>query len=222
MKKIFILLIISLLLITGCTVHNLNSKSIDEIINYTIESNEGKKLKNNSFDGYSYYIPRELSFINKNDYNSILKDTNNNYYYIYTDVISYYHKIEEKYKVDNEVYYSKAINNKKKFGYFEINEYEDTYYIEAMYNYTKIESIVKKDNLNDAVTNICVILSTVKYNDKILETTVGENALNYKEENYNIFTTKKDTSNFLNYIKEYEKIDEKKKDEDKVKIEDKE
>lgn len=222
MKKRFILIIISMLLVTGCSMHRLSNKGIDEIINYTIQSNDGKKLKNNSYSGYSYYVPRELYFINKNDYNSILKDTNNNYYYIYTDVISYYHKIKEKYKVDNKSYYSKEISNKKKFGYFEINEYKDTFYIEAMYNYTKVESVVKKANLDDAITSICVILSTVKYNDKILETTVGENSLNYKEENYNIFKAKKDTSNFLDYVKEYEKIDEKKKDEDKVKIEDKE
>ena len=221
MKKAFILLVISLIL-TGCSIHSFDDKSIDEVINYTIQSNEGSKLKNNSFNGYSYYIPRELYFINKNDYNSILKDTNNNYYYVYTDVVSYYHKVRDNYDVDSNAFYSNKIENGKKFGYFEINEYNDTYYIEAMYNYTKIEAVVKKENLNDSIVNICVVLSSVKYSDKVLETTVGENALSYKEESYNIFKTKKDTSSFLNYVKEYEKMDEKKKDEDKVKIEDKE
>ncbi len=221
MKRLFIVLLCSTILITGCSVENLNGKNIDEVINSIIINNKAK-LRNTSYDGYSYYIPRELYFINKNEYNSILKDNDNNYYYIYTDAVSYYHKIKKKYKENDNAYYSKAISNKKKFGYFEINEQQDTYYIEAMYNYTKIEAVIKKKYLDDAVVYISTILGSVKYNDKVLETTVGENILNYKEETYNIFETKKDTSNFLNYVNEYEKIDEETKDEDKVKIEDKE
>lgn len=219
MKKRFIILLCSTILLTGCSVYKLNNKSINEIINYTIMSNENKKIKNTSYDGYSYYIPRELYYINKNDYNAILKDTRNNYYYIYTDVVSYYNKVRNNYNVNNGAYYSKEIKNKNKFGYLEINEQETTYYIEAMYNYTKIEAVIKKDNLSDSIINICTILKTVKYNDKVLETTIGENALNYKEETYNIFETKKETSNFLNYINEFDKIDEKDIDEDKLKME---
>lgn len=222
MKKLFIILTISTILLTGCTVTRLNNKSIDEIIDSTILSNDSRKLKNTSYDGYSYYLPRELYFVNKNDYNSIMKDINGNYYYFYTDVVSYYHKIKKKYKEDSNAYYSRKIENKKKFGYFEINEQQDTYYIEAMYNYTKVEAVVKKKNLNDCIVNICMILKTMKYNDKILETTVGENALDYKEETYNIFETKKDTSNFLNYINEFDNVDDADKDEDKVKMDEEE
>ncbi len=218
MKKLFIILTISTILLTGCSMNKLNNKSIDEIIDSTIISGNSKKLKNTSYDGYSYYLPRELSFVNKNDYNSIMKDVDGNYYYVYTDVVSYYHKVKKEYKEDSNVYYSRKIENKKKFGYFEIKEQEDTYYIEAMYNYTKVEAVVKKKDLDDSVVNICMLIGTVKYNDKVLETTVGENALDYKEETYNIFETKKDTSNFLNYVNEFDNIDDSDKDEDKVKM----
>lgn len=141
---------------------------------------------------------------------------------MYTDVVSYYHKIEKTYKENADAYYSKTINNKDKFGYIEINK-EDTYYfIELMYNYTKIEAYVKEKNLDDALTNICTILSSVKYNDKVLATTVGENELSYKEETFNIFKTKKKATDFLDYVKEYDNVSKDKKDEDNLKIEENE
>ena len=48
--------------------------------------------------------------------------------------------------------------------------------------------------------------------------TVGENILSYKEESYNIFKTKEKTSDFLDYVKEYDNYDQEKKDEDNLKI----
>ncbi len=217
MKKLFIILSIITLFLTGCSVVSLNNKTIDEVIDSVLMKNT--KLKNTNFDGYSYYIPRELYFINKNDYNASLKDQNNNYYYIYVDAVSYYHKVKKSYKEDKNAYYSRKLSNKKKFGYFEINEEKNGYFIEAMYYYTKIEAFIKKENINDAVVDICTILSSIKYNDKVLDTIIGENILSYKEEDYNIFDTKKDTSNFLDYVKEYENIDEDTTDEDNLKIE---
>ena len=63
-----------------------------------------------------------------------------------------------------------------------------------------------------------MILSSMKYNDKVLSSTVGENILSYKEESYNIFKTKEKTSDFLDYVKEYDNYDQEKKDEDNLKI----
>ena len=83
----------------------------------------------------------------------------------------------------------------------------------------KIESYVDEDHLNTSLADISTILSSVKYNEKILDTTVGENILNYKEKSYNIFDTKKKNTNFLDYEKEYDKTDEKTVDEDNLEIE---
>ena len=220
MKKMFITLSIITLSLTGCSAINLNEKKIDEVIDSVLIKNT--KLKNSNFEGYSYYIPRELNFINKNDYNAVLKDSHNNYYYLYVDVVSYYHKVEKNYKVDNSAYYSKKLKNKKKYGYFEINEEENGYFIEAMYNYMKVETFVKKNDLNDAIVDVSMILSSIKYNNKVLDTIVGENVLSYKEEKFNIFKTKKDTTDFLDYINEYENIDEEELDEDNLKIKEEE
>ncbi len=218
MKKIIVLLsLLSLFLITGCT--NINTLSIDRIIETVIKKDS--KLKNVNFEGYSYYVPRGLKFINKNEYNAYLSDQYNNNYYIYVDVVSKYNKIKHKYKINKKAFYSKEIKYKDKFGYLEINEHNDSYFVEAMYNYMKIEAYVSKNNLNNTLSDISLILSSVNYNDKVLDTIVGENILNYKEENYNIFDTNKDKSDFLDYVKEYDS-EETTKDEDSIEIEEEE
>ena len=215
MKKLFVLLSI-LTLLTGCTVTKINKDSIDKVIDSVMKKDS--KLKNVHFEGYSYYVPRGIRFVDKKEYNAILKDEYNNNYYLYVDVISYYHKVKEKYKVNKKAYYSKEVKTKNKFGYVEIKEDKTGYLVEAMYNYAKIEAYVEKDSLNDAMTNISMILSSMKYNDKVLSSTVGENILSYKEESYNIFKTKEKTSDFLDYVKEYDNYDQEKKDEDNLKI----
>ena len=201
MKKLLVLLSI-LTLLTGCTITKINKDSIDKVIDSVMKKDS--KLKNVHFEGYSYYVPRGIRFVDKKEYNAILKDEYNNNYYLYVDVISYYHKVKEKYKVNKKAYYSNEVKTKNKFGYVEIKEDKTGYLVEAMYNYAKIEAYVEKDSLNDAMTNISMILSSMKYNDKVLSSTVGENILSYKEESYNIFKTKEKTSDFLDYVKEYD------------------
>lgn len=214
MKKVIVLLSILSLFMTGCT--NLNSFDIDKIIEMVIKKDSN--LKNVSFEGYSYYVPNGLNFLNKNEYNAYLNDQYHNYYYIYVDVISKHNNTKYKYKVNKNAYYSKEIKTKDKFGYLEINEYKDGYFIETMYNYMKIEAYVNKNNLSDSLTDIGLILSSVNYNKKVLDTIVGENILNYKEEKYNIFETKKDKTDFLDYVAEYDSKDTT-KDEDSIEIE---
>lgn len=215
MKKLLVLLSI-LTLLTGCTITKINKDSIDKVIDSVMKKDS--KLKNVHFEGYSYYVPRGIRFVDKKEYNAILKDEYNNNYYLYVDVISYYHKVKEKYKLNKKAYYSNEVKTKNKFGYVEIKEDKTGYLVEAMYNYAKIEAYVEKDSLNDAMTNISMILSSMKYNDKVLSSTVGENILSYKEESYNIFKTKEKTSDFLDYVKEYDNYDQEKKDEDNLKI----
>lgn len=216
MKKLFVILSV-IFLATGCNIVNLSSKNIDEVVELIVK--KSNHLKNSNFEGYSYYIPRGLTFINKDDYNAVLKDNYDNYYYLYVDVVSYYHNAKKEYKVDNNAFYSKEIKYDKKFGYLEINKQEEGYFIEAMFNYIKVEAYVGEKELNDVLTDICTIISSIKYNRNVLSTTIGENILDYKEENFDIFNTKKNTDNFLDYVKEYEKIEDEEIDEDNLKIE---
>ena len=218
MKKVIILLSLTCLLVTGCSVRKLDTNNIDKMVKELLVSN--KKLKQQEFNGYSYYCPRGLKFLEKADYNAILSDQYNNVYYLYTDVVSYYHKIPNTYKEDRQSYYSKKISGKKN-GYLEINEVNGKYFIEAVYNYSKIEVFCKKNNLSDVIINIFSLLSSVEYNDNILETIIGDNILNYEEESFNIFTTTKSDSNYLDYVEKYDNIksnDNKIKDEDSLDI----
>lgn len=222
-KKLLVLFIVTFF-VCGCSIQKLDVNNYDHIIEKVLLQNY--KLKNNVFNGYSYYIPHGINFINREEENSLLIDKSNNYYYVYVDVVSYYNKIENHYKEDKKSFYSKKVDSKdgKKSGYLEINKIKNKYFVEAMYNYVKIEVYTSKEHLSDVVISVCEILSSVRYNNKVLATTIGDKVLNYKEESFNIFTTKKSNTNYLDYIERYDsgavtdKEKEKTVDEDMIDI----
>ena len=201
MKKKILLLILSLLTITGCT--NLNSLSLDDLTDTLLSKTN--KLTNSVFDGYKYYLPKGLKLIEKDEYNASLKDEYNNTYYLYIDVISYYNKEKPNYKVNKKAYYSKKISNNKKTGYLEITKIEDMdiYFIEYMYNYGKIEAFVKENEIKSAIINMSSILKSLEFNRNVLESLIGNNVLNYKEDTYDVMKPKGNTATKDTYL-EYE------------------
>lgn len=214
MKKV-ILLFICILLVTGCTATKVGNNSIDEVIEFSL--NKEISLANTYFKGYKFYVPRGVKILDKNEYNTKLSYKNNNIY-IFVDAISYYHKIEVEISKKEDSYFSKEIDYNGKKGYIEINKVDDKYFLGIYYNYSKIEAYIKEEDLEDSIMQIGTILSSIKFNDNALETLVGENVLDYKEESFNLFDTKKN-SNFLEYIDEYDNYDEsnnKKADEDTI------
>ena len=203
-KKFIVFTILVLLFTTGCSISVADVNDKEYIINNILL--EKNNLSNTGYKGYELYVPNTLKIMNKSEYNTVLKDEYNNYYYIYVDAVSYLNKSTNTYKEDNNSYYSKKIksSDEKKDGYIEINEINKKYFVEAVYNYGKIEVYTDKDYLDIVLTNISQVLSSLKYKDKVLEALVGDNVLNYKEESFNIFTTKKNTTNYLDYIKQYD------------------
>ena len=201
MKKKIILLIISILTLTGCT--NLTNMSIDEVVNVMLESDTN--LSNNVFEGYKYYIPKGLRLINKDEYNAILKDEYNNTYYFYIDVVSFYNEEKVEYEVNNKAYFSKELNYNDKKGYLEITKIEDTdvYFIEYMYNYGKIEAFVKENEIKSAIINMSSILKSLEFNRTVLESLIGNNVLDYKEDTYDVMKPKGSTATKDTYL-EYE------------------
>src|SRR5574344_3814 len=193
MKKKIAVLGISLLLLTGCTA--VNKTSYNDIITGSVTSKFN--LDNQYRTGYGYYLPKGISSVDAKDYNETLSDSNYTYY-LYVDVVSYYNRVVETYHENSNAYYSQKINYEDKYGYLEINKQKNNkYLIEIMYNYAKIEVMVDESNIKECISKSIIILSSVNYNNEILTNIVGDNALQFNEEEFNIFDTKKNSSNFL-------------------------
>ena len=213
LKYLFCLSII--LLLSGCSIVYINKQSVDEIVNSILSKNT--KLKSFALEGYSYYLPQGVNLKSSRNLNSVLY-YNHNKMYLYVDLVSYYHKVENTY-IENNSYYSKKLDINGKSGYLEINQLENDYFIEFMYNYSKIEAYVKKDDINKTVTVMAYILNSIKFNDSILNSLVGEGSINYNEETFNIFKSSgNDTGDFLDVIRQYDDGRMNSKDEDVLDI----
>lgn len=212
MKKVMVIFF-SLLLLTGCSVDKISKLDVNKIIDTTLK--EEIKLYNNVFEGYKLYVPRGLKVIDKNDYNlKILSDDDT--FYLYVDVVAYHYKAKKSFEPSNDNFLSKEIKYKDKFGYINITEVNDKYFIEYMYNYSKIESYIEKKNLNSTILNMTYILSSINYNDKTINMLMDNNILDYKEEKYDIFESKKENSNFLEALEKYDNYVEKEPDDQDV------
>ena len=198
MKKL-VLVILSIILLTGCTVVRIDTENIDNIINVVLSKDN--HIYNRVGKGYKYYVPRGVTYIDTNELNEKLY-SDGTYYYLYIDAISYYYKTKISYKEKTDVYYSKKIKNDNKTGYLEINKEGDKYLVEFMYNYAKIEALVDKKDINNTVLNASYILSTIQFNNNVIKLMLNENYFINKEEKYDIFSNvgKKDSGdNFLQY-----------------------
>lgn len=205
-NKILALLLITVF-ICGCKSELITNKNVE--INMDKILTKKIKYANKDAIGFQYYLPNGVTVKDVKGYNQILYSSGNTYY-LYADVVSYYHKVNEKYKVNKNAYISRELSYRNKKGYIEVNEEDDEYFIEMMYNYAKIEASVPKYELNDTVVNMSYILSSIKYNDDIIETLLGSEKYDLSEnEEYNIFSSKKSSKEdkFLDYVNEYDKYD---------------
>ncbi len=205
MRKILVLILI-VFTMSACTVVNINTNNYIDNINNVITRKS--KYTNKNAIGFQYYLPNGVIETEVNNFNQRLM-SNGDIYYLYADVVSYYHKIEFNYKENKNAFLSKTISYDGKYGYVEVNEDNGNYFVEMMFNYAKIESYVKKENLKDALNNMAFILSSIKYNDDIVKSMLGNEKYNLSEsETYNIFKTKKTSNdNFLKYADQYDNYD---------------
>lgn len=195
MKKLVIISLLAVLF-TGCTVVRIATDNINTIVDVVLSKNN--TLYNTVDKGYKYYKPRGVTYIDTSEYNEKLY-SDGNYYYLYVDINSYFYKKEFEYKENKDAYYSRYLDINDKKGYLEINKYKDYYLVEFMYNYAKIEALVKEEDINDVVLNASYILSTIKYNSDVIKLVLNEDYFTNKDVLYDIFTPKKETSDFLEY-----------------------
>lgn len=215
MKRIIVLLSIVMFFMTGCSVVLLDDTDISK--NMKTLLSKKVSMYNVFYDGYKYYLPKGVSFVTKDEYNALLRDKNNNKYYLYVDLISYYHKTLNDYEIAEDAHFSKRLDYNKKNGYIQVDEVDDKYFIQFVFNYVKMEAYVSKRDLTETVNNMCYILRSVKFNDKVLESLIGDNILDYKEENYTLFKADSSKESFLDVV-EREETDLYKKDIEDEKI----
>ena len=198
MKKILILLLF-IIFPTGCL--NVQNSSVDEII-YEVQ-NSSLALSNQIRAGYRYYLPLGMNVLEVNAHNEVITARGFRFF-LYVDFVSYYNNTPFQYQISENSYISKDITFNGKPGYLEVNVKNDKYLIEIMFNYAKIEVIVDRDFLNEAIAKSLIILSTIRFNDEIVSNMVGSNPLSFGEEEVNIFDTNRGESNFLEYVAEYD------------------
>ncbi len=213
MKK-YILLIIALFCLTGCT--NIDNLNYSGIIDKTLEEDS---LKTNTYlEGYKLYLPLHMTLIGDLDGNEILYSYGDKYY-LYVDIISYYNKKQNNYEFDSEKYkFSKDILYNDLNGYVLVSKSKGGYLVQVMYNYAKIEVIT--NDVKRAISDSLIVLKNIDYNYKIIDSMIGSNALVYDSK---LFTLgpEKNTDSFLQYVEEYGVYDEKdsKTDEDVIDME---
>ena len=212
MKKIIVLLSIVVLFMTGCSVSRLANENIGKNIKTLLSKDNS--LYNVFYDGYKYYLPKGTGFVSRDDYNAVIKDSNGNRYYLYVDAIGYYKKVKNTYHENTKSHYSRKLNYNNKNGYIQIDENGSNFLIQFVYNYAKIEALVPKDDLTETVNYMCYILRSIKFNRKVIESMIGENTLDYKEQNYSLFNNGSSNENFLGVVEKYETDDYKKDLED--------
>ena len=207
MKK-YVILIILLLLLTGCA--NIYNQDYDSIINDTLSSSKVKK--NINLKGYKFYLPEGMNLIGDYEHNNILYSYGDKYY-MYADLVSYYNKKQNKYEFDESKYeYLKEFNNAKGNGYVIISKSKGGKLVEVMYNYAKIEVVT--NDTKKAIANSLLVLKSIEYNYKTIDSMIGSNALVYDSEQFTLLGPSKNTENFLTYEEEYGVYDESKQNQD--------
>ena len=202
--KKLLLIILLIIFVTGCT--KVSEMSYDDIINLF---NTNISSVNTFRRGYKYYIPKGLELTNAGTNYAIIV-SNNNYYYLYFDLINYINKNITNYEEDYNAYYSKLINNNDKKGYIIIKNIEnEQYLIEIVYNYAKIEVMVDNNkNINEVLINTINILKSVEYDDKVIETLLKDDNLTYTEEVYDMFKNANKKSSILDYSEDNIEVNE--------------
>lgn len=214
-NKYLVIMIVVVLLLSGCTITNINNLSNDQIVAKVLE--EPFNRTNTALEGYKLYLPNGMKLVFDNNNNNILY-ADGDKYYLYVDLVSYYNKYNNDYKISsqNTAIYSKDIDYDNKKGYVLITKYEDKYFLEVMYNYSKIEVITT--NVNKALANSLLVLKSVKFNDKAIESLIGNSSLNYGEEQFNLLRPKKEVTSFVEYIEDFGEYKEELHDEDKIDV----
>ena len=198
-KVLFIMLLV--ILSTGCArIEKEDNNYNDLIVNCLTK----KAITNDVARGYKFFTPKGVKLIKNYDFNQkfLIDD---DYVYLYVDIVSYYYQNKLTYEEDiNSYYYNKISYNGKK-GYIKIIEENGEYLIKIVYNYSKIETYTKKENLNKIISLSTIILNNIEYNKKVIEKSIEETLGTYSEVTYELDKPEGANNKFKDYLEEYVK-----------------
>ena len=198
-KKSFIFIAIMVLFLSGCTKITDN---LDEVVNATIINS--KLPANTVSTGYELYIPTGVKQVTDSNNNQKFK-IRNRYIYLYVDTISYYYKNMLNYKSVNDYdYYYKELKLDDKTGYVGIKKTNDNlYYVNIVYNYSKIEFYTEKEDLPVILANSLIIIKSIKFNDSLIKMELDSSVNDGRELKYELDSPKDSESTFSDYLQEY-------------------
>lgn len=193
-----LILVIFLLMLTGCTKLDNNLEGVIDVV-----LSEEQKV-NTVSTNYKVYIPNGIIQLEDNDYNQKFK-FKDRYIYLYVDTISYHYKNTTNYEHTTTYnYFYKNLNYNGKTGYIGINQYDDDlFYVKIIYNYAKVEFYSNQENLSLMVTNSLLIVNSIKYNDTLINVSLGEDNTAGKDIKYELETPDGTESSFNDVLQQY-------------------
>lgn len=199
MRKKIMLICLVLLLLVGCKKIDDN----DDYVGLILNSLNDKQMTNHVSLGYQYYVPKGVQEIHDYDYNQVFL-IDRNYVYLYVDIISYFYEKELSYNVDTNNYYNQKFQYGSKLGYIKITkENEESYFLSIIYNYSKIEAYVAKEDLSKVITLSSIILNSIDYNDVVIEKILEGDFGQFSEFTYEVDKPDGASSNFSQILEEY-------------------
>ena len=203
-----ILFICFIFLLAGCT--NINDSQ--DYVSLVKNCFTSKNVVNDVSLGYKYYVPKGVEKIHDYDYNQVFL-SNDSSIYLYVDIISYYYKKDLQYQKTGKEFYYETFQKGNKKGYIKIEQEGDTYYVNIVYHYSKIEFYSDFNHLNKLITLSSVRLNSITYNDTVIEKVLEGNLGEFSEFTYEVKKPDGSSSNFSQYLEEYVQKEEQRKKE---------
>ncbi len=203
-----ILFICFIFLLAGCT--NINDSQ--DYVSLVKNCFTSKNVVNDVSLGYKYYVPKGVEKIHDYDYNQVFL-SNDSSIYLYVDIISYYYKKDLQYQKTGKEFYYETFQKGNKKGYIKIEQEGDTYFVNIVYHYSKIEFYSDFNHLNKLITLSSVMLNSITYNDTVIEKVLEGNLGEFSEFTYEVKKPDGSSSNFSQYLEEYVQKEEQRKKE---------
>src|SRR5574344_878121 len=196
--KGFIVLFLIMFITTGCV--NVNKADTSAIVTSVLNSKYS--LYNTVRQGFKYYLPRGLSSTRMDISNEYIKSSKYDYY-LYVDLVAYFNKVAPSYSSLHGNYYNETFNEggiasgSDITGSINISKIDDKYLVQIHYNYAKIEVKVEYKDINEAISNSLIILSSIKYDDDVITNLLDTDVLSPAEDNIELFTVNRDDNSLV-------------------------